>query len=123
MGSSSSKEDCSKCTFKLSKRICAKCERPFCKDCCTREFRKEFGKKVHVCHVCSINSEKEDDEFKIGAPQNFSQRITVRHDREKGEFIGLPDFWADLLDLTPEMSRNQIKTCDLDENIAPIMPS
>lgn len=37
-------------------------------------------------------------ELKIGTPTNFQHNINVKHDKEKNQFIGLPDEWRSLLE-------------------------
>jgi hypothetical protein len=38
------------------------------------------------------------DELKIGTPTNFKHNIKVQHDKERNEFIGLPNEWRTLLE-------------------------
>lgn len=45
------------------------------------------------------SKEKEDSsDIKIGTPTNFKHNIQVKHDKEKNQFIGLPDEWRYLLE-------------------------
>lgn len=37
-------------------------------------------------------------ELKIGTPTDFKHNIQVKHDKERGEFIGLPTEWRALLE-------------------------
>lgn len=45
----------------------------------------------------SLSISKNDD-LKIGTPTNFKHNIQVKHDKEKNEFIGLPNEWRTLLE-------------------------
>lgn len=49
------------------------------------------------------SKETDDSDLKIGTPTNFKHNIQVKHDKEKNEFIGLPNEWRSLLE------RNNIK--------------
>jgi hypothetical protein len=37
-------------------------------------------------------------DMKIGTPTNFQHNINVKHDKERNEFIGLPNEWRVLLE-------------------------
>jgi len=39
-----------------------------------------------------------NNDLKISSPTNFTHNIQVKHDKERGEFIGLPSGWRDLLE-------------------------
>lgn len=43
------------------------------------------------------NKDAGSNDLKIGTPTNFKHNIQVKHDKEKNEFIGLPDEWQILL--------------------------
>lgn len=37
-------------------------------------------------------------DLKIGTPTNFKHNIHIKHDKERNEFIGLPNEWRTLLE-------------------------
>lgn len=40
----------------------------------------------------------QNPELKISEPTNFKHNIQVKHDKERNEFIGLPNEWRVLLE-------------------------
>ena len=40
----------------------------------------------------------QSNDIKIGTPTNFKHNIQVIHDKDRNEFIGLPDDWKILLE-------------------------
>jgi hypothetical protein len=39
-----------------------------------------------------------NNDLKISSPTNFTHNIQVKHDKERGEYIGLPLAWRELLE-------------------------
>lgn len=44
------------------------------------------------------SSSASNGDIKIGTPTNFKHNIQVKHDKERNQFIGLPDEWRHLLE-------------------------
>ena len=49
-------------------------------------------------HKDSYSNYSLNQELKIGEPTNFKHNIQVKHDKERNQFIGLPQEWRALLD-------------------------
>lgn len=62
--------------------------------------RREAGSSTSSHHHDSLGN---GSDIKIGTPTNFKHNIQVKHDKERNQFIGLPDEWRSLLE------RNNIK--------------
>ena len=58
-------------------------------------FSKPFSKTKDSL---SISKSSDSNDLKIGTPTNFKHNIQVKHDKEKNEFIGLPNEWRTLLE-------------------------
>ena len=41
----------------------------------------------------SAHHNDNNGDIKIGTPTNFKHNIQVKHDKERNQFIGLPDKW------------------------------
>lgn len=59
----------------------------------------------------------------IGKPEHVKKMISVKFDQTKGQYMGLPTMWRELLEMPLDVSKQEIKTDDWDENVAPAMPS
>ena len=57
---------------------------------------KPFKKTKGIESEDSYSSSSND--LKIGTPTNFKHNIQVKHDKERGEYIGLPLAWRELLE-------------------------
>ena len=135
MGKISSKPDllCFSCEEKLNLfqrgKHCKQCERTFCTNCSNRE--RLGGVRQRVCHVCSINLEKRHsvglpstyDDMHISMPLDFEHKISVKHNRDKDFFEGIPALWAELLSMPPNKVRKQTETGHLSSNLAPALPN
>jgi hypothetical protein len=53
---------------------------------------------TNLFHVNHHHHHSSSGDLKIGEPTNFKHNIQVKHDKERNQFIGLPDEWRSLLE-------------------------
>jgi hypothetical protein len=65
----------------------------------------------------------EFDNLTITRVGNVEKKLSVRFDMEKGQYIGLPTLWRELLDMPLSVSKDEVETSDWDTVVSASMPT
>jgi hypothetical protein len=65
----------------------------------------------------------EFDNLTITRVGNVEKKLSVKFDMEKGQYIGLPTLWRELLDMPLSVSKDEVETSDWDAVVGASMPT
>lgn len=70
-----------------------------------------------------VPSESLPDDLVIGKPTQVEKKLAVQFDSQKGQYMGLPTVWRELLDMPLGVSKDEVETSNWDTSIGPAKPT